>query len=147
MTDGLLAYFHFLSIGLLASLLAVEWLLCSSSGKQHERALLARIDIAYFAAALLVLASGVMRVFLGAKGAHFYGSNPVFWSKLALFGLIGLASIRPTLIFRRWARKGSSEADVLPSELAAARRWLAFQLGVLILIPLAAVMMARGIGR
>lgn len=146
MTDALLAYSHFLSIGLLAILLSIEWLLCGPSAKEHERALLARIDLAYFGAAILVLASGVLRVFFGAKGAAFYADNPVFWGKLALFVLIGLASIRPTLIFRRWARKGSSEADVLPSELAAARRWLALELGLLILIPLAAVMMARGIG-
>jgi putative membrane protein len=68
--------------------------------------------------------------------------------KLGLFLAIGLISIRPTLAFLRWRRTGASAAGVsVPvAETKSARRTVLVELHLLALLPLAAVLMARGIG-
>ena len=57
--------------------------------------------------------------------------------------LVGLLSIVPTLRFIRWRRAGG-----LPDAAAwrNTRGWMQAQLALLVLIPVAAVLMARGIG-
>src|SRR5262249_16006186 len=65
---------------------------------------LTRIDIAYFVSALAALATGVIRLFFYAKGIAFYLPNPAFQAKLALYVLVAVLSIRPTMRFVRWSR-------------------------------------------
>jgi DNA-binding transcriptional LysR family regulator len=55
-------------------------------------------------AAGAVLVTGLARVFLGSKGAAFYAHNPLLYLKLGMFLVIGLISIKPTLMFVRWRR-------------------------------------------
>jgi putative membrane protein len=108
---------------------------------------LRRADLAYGLAALALLAAGVGRVLLGPKGAAFYLGNPLFWLKLAVFGVIGLLSIAPTVRFARWMRAFGSQA-ALPSasERQATRRWVIAQLALLPLLPVCAVLLSHGVG-
>jgi putative membrane protein len=110
-------------------------------------AALVRSDIGVALSALLALATGLARVFYGAKGAAFYADNPAFWVKLALFVVIALISIRPTLTFLRWRRAARAAGFSVPAvERKSARRLVLVELHLLALLPLAAVLMARGIG-
>jgi len=61
---------------------------------------------------------------------------------------MGLLTIPPTLAIRRWAKAGGGGADYAPPdrEIAASRRFIHLQAGVLALIPLFAAAMARGYG-
>ena len=140
--EPLLAYLHYLSILLVAGTLTGELLLCRPGIDAAGARRLSRLDIAFFVSALVALGSGLLRLFL-VKGAGFYWPNPVFWTKMALYVAIALLSIRPTLAFMRWSRgTGAPPA----AEVAAARRFIHIELTLLALMPLAAVLMARGIG-
>jgi putative membrane protein len=133
----------------IGAFLTVELILCRPGlSAAHVRAL-PRLDIGYFVAALVALASGLLRVFFYAKGWPFYVSNPIFWVKMALYLAVALVSIAPTIAFIRWRRVLGSGAKALPApaDIARVRRLVHLELGLLALIPLMAVLMARGIGR
>jgi putative membrane protein len=76
---------------------------------------LARLDLIYGIAAVVLLLTGVARVLWGAKGMGWYVSQPLFHLKMTLFVLAALMSIKPTIDFRRWAR------PCRPSAAAAGR--------------------------
>src|SRR5579871_2574019 len=103
--DALLAYAHFIMIIATASILAVELALCRGDLTLDQARRLSRVDLAYFGFAMLLLASGLARLFLGIKGSGFYLSNPVFHLKMGLFILVGLLSIVPTMRFIAWRRR------------------------------------------
>ena len=69
--------------------------------------------------------------------------NPVNSSMIA----VGLVSIAPTLVFLRWRRAWRADATfrIAPSEVARVRRFIMIELHLIALIPLAAVIMARGL--
>ena len=145
--DALLAYLHFGLILILAGILFSEVAL---SRRQMERAsftLLARLDIWYGAMAGCVLASGVSRVLWGAKGAEFYIHNPVFWIKVGLFLVVALLSIPPTIHYLQVARAqpGSGAVAIDPQVFQRMRALLVAEVVILLILPLLAALMARGI--
>lgn len=146
--EALLAYAHILAILTMVVFLASEAALCRAEWMNAavvER--LRKIDLIYGIAAVAVLVTGLLRVFLGAKGASWYASNPLFYVKLALFVAIGLLSIKPTLMFARWQRTlKASGALPGPAEIQKVRRLVMVQAHILPFIPLAAVFLARGFG-
>jgi putative membrane protein len=146
--DAALAYLHFASIMLLTAFLVSELCLCTPRLRLEQVPTLARLDLLYLIAAIAALTSGALRVFVSGKGAAFYLGNPVFYIKLALFLAIGLVSISPTAQFLRWRRAlDAGEQPVLQaSEIRTARRYIWLELALLAFVPLAAVLMARGIG-
>ena len=146
--EALLQYAHLLAILTLVVFLASQAALCRGewlNAAVVER--LARVDFIYGLAAVAVLATGLVRVFLGAKGGEYYGSNPLLYLKFGLFVVTGVISIRPTLTFLRWRRALRSDGT-LPSaeEIRATRRLVMLQAHILPFIPLAAVFLARGYG-
>jgi putative membrane protein len=145
--EPVFAYLHFASILALTGLLAGEFILCNEHLQPGHVRLLARVDLAYLGAAVLVLATGVARLAWFAKGAAFHLGNPVFHLKLALFVAIGLISIAPTLQFIRWNRAlREGRVRVLSgADITRARRFIGLELLLLALIPLAAVLTARGL--
>jgi putative membrane protein len=145
--ESLFAYLHFLSMLTLAGLLAAEFFLCNEHLQPGHVRLLVRIDIGYLVAALAALATGVVRLAAFGKGAGFYLGNPLLYVKLALFIAIGLISVVPTLQFLRWNRAlRAGETRVLSGQdIERLRRLIALELLLLALMPLAAVLMARGI--
>ena len=144
--ESLLAYAHLLAIFTLIVFLASEAALCRSewlNAAVVER--LAKIDIVYGIASGAVLVTGLMRVFMGMKGAAYYSHNPLLYLKLALFLAIGLLSIKPTRTFARWRRELRA-SGALPGvdEIRATRRLVMVQAHLLPFIPLVAVFLARG---
>jgi len=146
--DAVLAYLHFLSIFFLAFTLLREWVLLRGGPPVLDVNALARTDLHYMYAAIAVLASGLGRILLVIKPWMFYAHNPVFHAKIGLFVLIGILSIQPTLAFIRWRRAQAADADyrVAPNDWRFVRRMLLIELHLLVLIPLLATLMARGIG-
>jgi putative membrane protein len=146
--DAALAFLHFTAVLLVAGFLAAEAMLLRGDLGARDIATLVRSDVGYAVSAVLALATGLARVFFGAKGAAFYADNPVFWAKLVLFLAIGLLSIRPTLAFFGWRRAARAAAgfSVPAAAVRTARRYVLAELHLLALLPLAAVLMARGIG-
>ncbi len=146
--EALLAYAHILAILTMVVFLASEAALCRVewiNAAVVER--LVRIDLIYGVAAGAVFVTGLLRVFLGVKGASWYGTNHLLYVKLALFVVIGLISIKPTLMFARWRRAlRASGAMPDPLQVQKARRLVMVQAHILPFIPLAAVFLARGFG-
>jgi putative membrane protein len=148
MVSALVAYVHYLAMIAIAVTLTLELLYCTPSLSDARARVLARIDSGYGAAAVIVLATGVARVVWFGKGAAFYLHNPVFYLKIALFAAVGLLSIPPTLQFLRWMRelKGGASNVAADYQVARLRRHIHAELMLFVFIPLAAALMARGIG-
>ena len=80
------------------------------------------------------------------KGLDWYWHQPLLHFKFGMFVVIGLISIKPTLTYRRWV-KALDARQGLPEEreVRATRRLVMLQAHLLMLIPIAAVMLARGV--
>ncbi|AUL16560.1 DUF2214 family protein [Bordetella bronchiseptica] len=146
--DALLAWLHYLAIFVLIVLMTAEAVLLRPGMSAQSVGRLALYDRLYLASALAVLATGVLRLTLGAKGAAFYMANPWFHAKIGLFVLIALCSIPPTLAFLSWKKQSLSQPGFTPADadIRRARRWVMIESHLFIFLPLFAVLMARGIG-
>lgn len=145
--DLALAVAHHWALLLLIAALFAEFVLLRQPPSADGVRTLARVDQAYGGAAVLLLAAGFARVFWGAKGADFYLDNPVFWTKVAVFVMVGLLSIVPTVRYPRWLKQLKATGR-LPQEaqVESTRRWVGWQLLLFVALPVLAAMMARGIG-
>jgi len=145
--DALLHFVHFLCIFLLASLLAGEAFVLKRSLSRDGIAQLQGIDRWYGISAGLVIVSGLLLVFFGAKGSTYYAHNAIFWMKMLLFVSIALISIAPTVMFLRWNRRAAADGSIVldDGEYRRLRSLLWVQIGLFIFIPLCAALMANGI--
>ncbi|MBU1304972.1 MAG: DUF2214 family protein [Alphaproteobacteria bacterium] len=146
--DLLLTMAHHLSVFAIVAIVAAEFALLRpgiSGVRLHQ---LATVDRYYGIAAVLVLAAGIGRVFLGRTDASYYLGNHVFWGKMMLFLAVGLLSVQPTMAFLNWSRRLKSDPGFAPSAgaIAKSRRFIHLQVIGLALIPLFAAAMARGYG-
>jgi putative membrane protein len=148
MQDFLLAAFHHLAVFAMVIVLGAELVLMRPGLDAAGVARLGRLDAAYGGLAGLVLVAGVLRVFFGVAGWDYYATNWVFWTKMGLFALVGLISVLPTLAILRWRKREAVEPGFVPeaAELRRQRRLIHLEAGLLLLIPVAAAAMARGIG-
>lgn len=146
--EAILAYLHIAAILMVtvfltsqAALLRTEWL------NEAVVRRLAKVDLVYGIAALVLLATGLARTWWGIKGSGWYWSQPLLHLKVTLFVVIGLMSIVPTLRYRRWV-KALDAGQGLPDAAAvrATRKLVMWEAHLLVLIPIAAVCLARGIG-
>ncbi len=146
--QAIVAYLHFLGIMLLmATLLAEHVMLQPNMTHLHLRRL-STTDLCYGIASILVLITGLLRFAYFAKGMPFYLANPLFYIKVGLFVAVGLISIYPTRRFLSWQRmlRQDERPEVDERSVARLRYVVRLELGLLLIIPLLAVLMARGIG-
>lgn len=132
---------HLLAFGLLAILVA-EAAELRRVGGGGWLARLSMHDRLYGLAAVFLIGVGVVRVWLGAKGATFYLGDPWFWAKMAAFITVGALSALPTVVILRWARRGTETPP--PRELVRVRRCVHLQLLLFPAIPVLAAVMATG---
>ncbi|WPB57232.1 DUF2214 family protein [Xylophilus sp. GOD-11R] len=146
--ESLLAYLHLLAILTMVVFLASEAALCRSEWLNAKVvARLGKVDMVYGIAAVVVLATGVARIVWGVKGPAYYGGNWLLHAKVALFIVIALISIKPTIVIRRWVKAQKAGAGLpAEAEVKATRRLIMVQAHLLPLIPLAATFLARGFG-
>lgn len=142
MDDLLIRYLHFIGIILLASTLAAENVLLSKNLKIATVKKLALIDGFYGVSAITVLAAGLLLWFVVGKPSEFYSSNTFFHVKLGLFAFIALLSVFPTIFFLN-ARQSVAAEVLVPSYVIYIKR---IEAVTLLLLPLFAVLMARGYG-
>jgi len=144
--EAILASLHIVAILTLvtfltsqAALCRIEWL----NAAAVER--LARLDLIYGITAVVVLASGLARVFWGIKGVSWYATQPLLHLKITLFVVMVLLSIAPSLAYRRW-RRNLRATGALPGalEVTKVRRLVMVQSHVLPVIAVIAVFWARG---
>ncbi len=148
LTDALLAFLHFTAIFLLVTLMAAEAVVLRPDMTPATVRRLSLYDLFYFISAMVVLATGLLRLFYGAKGVDFYLHNPWFHAKMTVFVLIALSSLPPTFTFAKWRKQAQKLSDFVPTpaEIKRARRWVMIEAHAFVLLPLCAVLMARGIG-
>jgi putative membrane protein len=148
MSGVLLAYLHFLGVAALFATLFGEWLLFRPDLAPAEQRRLVFTDLAYGAAATVVLVTGILRLFVTGKGLSFYFGNLAFHAMGACFLLAALLSFYPTRRFLvRWrAQRAGTVAALEPAVATRIRRILHIEMAMLPLALLGAVLMARGIG-
>jgi len=139
-----LRYIHFVSIFIIVGTLASEYLLLKREMSRKELARLARIDAVYGMAALTLVAAG-LTLWLGSYGkpSFYYSKNWIFHTKISLFVIIGILSIKPTIFFIK-QRKG--QPDQMVSVPASIFLLLQLELLLLLIIPLLAGLMSHGAG-
>ena len=145
----LTAYWHFLGMMMLMATLLAEHVTLQPQMTRLHIQRLAMIDLFYGIAAGIVFLTGLLRFAYFGKGIHFYLGNPLFYVKVGMFLLVALISVYPTRRFLGW-RKMLTQGDppaLDPHTVTRLRIVIRLELGLLLVIPLLAVLMARGIGR
>lgn len=147
MRDALLSYAHFFGAFVLFGALFGQALMIRQPPGPAMVRLIARLDMVFGLSALWMIAAGVSRVLWGAKGPDYYAAQPFFAAKMAVFVLIGLVSIWPSLKFRAWARALKADGAFAPAagEVKSIRTLITAELFLFALLPLFAALMARGL--
>ena len=146
--DAALAYLHYAAIFTLFAFLTVQAMVLRRPLDVHAIRLLGLADIWAASAAGATLITGFLRAGLGAKGGDFYFSSWPIYVKIAMFVAVGLMSIKPTLAYIRWRKSLEAEPawSVPAAEHAAMRKLVMMEVHIAALIPVVAVIMARGLG-
>ena len=139
-------YIHFLGIFGVVSCLVLENYLIGKELTRKALKRMVKIDGIYGLASIIVVAAGLSLWFWVGKPASYYSENILFWHKVGLFILVGLMSIYPSIFFIRKRAKNIDQFDekvTIPSGII----WIIrLELGIVLLLPLLAVLMAVGIG-
>jgi putative membrane protein len=103
------------------------------------------LDGTYGGSAAVVLATGIWRMFL-EKGVGYYLHDVAFHILVALFVIIGLLSIYPTVIFIRWRRiTAAGQTPTLAlGQFKRIQMILRVEMLLLLIAPLFATGMAHG---
>ena len=112
------AFLHHLAAFALVSALTVEVVLLGGEMTLSAARRLQRADPALGISAGVLLVVGLARVLYFEKGAAYYFHNGAFLAKFAVFIVVALMSIYPTVVFLSWRR--ATRADRLCSEAARA---------------------------
>jgi putative membrane protein len=146
--SALFAFLHHAAAFLLVAVVMVELVLMRGELTIASARTLLRMDSVYGMSAVVLLIVGFIRVFNTEKGADYYFHSGPFLAKLALFIVVGVISIVPTVAFLGW-RKALKEGRVPALDDARRRRIrtiIHIELTALFAIMLCAALMARGIG-
>jgi putative membrane protein len=139
------AWIHYIGIMLLLACLLGEHLVLKPQPSLAEARTLRIVDNIYGGAAGVVLITGIMRMFL-EKGADYYLHDIAFHILVALFVIIGVLSIYPTVIFIRWrgAVRAGQAPQLADGQFGRIQMILRAEMALLLLAPLFATGMAHG---
>ncbi len=144
--EAILASAHVVAILALVTFMSSQAALCRAewlNAAVVER--LVRLDVIYHISMATLVASGLVRIVWGIKGASWYLTQPMLHAKLTLLLVMIALSIAPTLAFRRW-RSALRTSGALPAaaEVKATRRLIMVQSHLLPVVAVVAVFWARG---
>ena len=145
---SLFAFLHHIAAFTLFAALVVELILIREVLTVGTARRLQVADMVFGISAGVLIVVGLLRVFYFEKGAYYYFHTWTFIAKLALFVIIGLVSIVPTLEFLSWrtaVRQGQAPS-VSPEKLRALRSIMHWELAGVVVIILMAALMAKGVG-
>jgi len=139
-----LRYLHFISIFVIVGTLVSEFVFVKPTLKREDIKYLSQIDGVYGLAALSLVTAG-LTLWLGGFGkpSEFYSYNWIFLTKLGCFSAIGILSIYPTVFFLRQRKGNPTEVVTVPNAIFWCIR---LELILLVIIPLLAGLMSRGVG-
>lgn len=146
--SAITAYIHYLGFMVAFGALVVEAQTLRKDLTLEQAWRVLWSDSVYGLSATAVLVTGVLRVMYFGKGSEFYLSNPAFYVKIGIFILVSLLSLYPTFSFLSWIpklRDQQSPSLTLP-QVQRLIGLIRAELVGLMLIPLFAALMARGIG-
>ena len=142
------AWLHLLAIGVAAGLLLAEHWLCRRMPDRTQATLLGTVDLGYQFALIASLATGLARAVYYGQDVEYYLANRLFWLKIAIFLVIVIVAIGPTLQYIRWNREARRAPSFAPltREVERVRGSIALGLGLWLILPLIAILVARGYG-
>jgi len=145
---ALFAFLHHVSAFTLVAALAVEFVLIRGTLTVESARRIQTADMVLGISAGVLLVVGLARVFYFEKGATYYFHTWTFIAKLALFVIIALISIIPTMEFQRWrpAVQAGQVPAVSAEKIKSIRSILHYEMIGVVLIILFAALMAKGIG-
>ena len=142
------AYVHYLSFMVCFGVLIFERISLKSSPDRKEAISMVVADIVYGIAGVALLITGIYRVIKYGQGSDFYTHNPIFWTKIIIFALVGSLSLYPTITYVLWAiplSKGTLP-KVTENLVSRLRLIINIELVGFAAIPFFATLMARGVG-
>ena len=142
------AYIHYLSFMLCFGALVFERISLKVDPSRKEAISMVVADIIYGIAGIALLVSGIYRVIKFGQGSEFYTENPIFWTKIIVFALVGSLSLYPTITYVLWAvplSKGNLP-QVRENLVSRLRLIINIELVGFASIPFLATLMARGVG-
>lgn len=148
LVSALFAWLHLMAAGVAAGLLLTEYWLCRQGLDRNRVRLLGMVDLGYFLALIASLATGLARALYFAREPAYYMSNRLFLLKIVVFVVVGVAALAPTRQYLRWNREARTAPMFAPlsREVDRVRAGIAFGLGLWVILPLLAVLVARGYG-
>jgi len=142
----LFAFLHHLAAFTLVSALAVEFVLIRQELTLASARRLPVVDAVLGGSAGLLLIVGLLRVFYFEKGSAYYFSSHAFLTKFAVFIILAILSIVPTVEFLSWRK--SLKAEQVPvvdaRKMRLVRMLIHGELMGVVIILLCAAIMARG---
>jgi len=142
------AYIHYLSFMVCFGALVFERVSLKTDPNKKEAISMVVADVIYGIAGIALLISGIYRVIKFGQGSEFYTQNPIFWTKIIIFALVGSLSLYPTFTYIMWAiplSKGKLP-EVTTNLVSRLKLILNIELVGFSLVPFFATLMARGIG-
>ncbi len=143
------AYIHYLSFMVCFGALVFERNRLKTDPSKNDAISMVVADVIYGIAGIALLISGIYRVTQFGQGQEFYIHNPIFWTKIIIFALVGSLSLYPTITYILWAIPLSKGNLPTVSENLVSRLKMIINIELIgfALIPFFASLMARGIGR
>lgn len=143
MTYALFRVIHLVALLILATSLIISNAGFSRRLNREDITNLARVDRIGHVGLLILLLAGLALWLWTGRPAAFYNGNPLFHIKLGLF-LVYVGLMAPASLFLARHRKADMDVQLeVPRHIVIALR---SQIGVLLIIPVLAYLMARGIG-
>jgi putative membrane protein len=142
----LFAFLHHLCAFTLVAAVAIEFTLLRGELTLSSARRLQVADLVLGIAAGALFVIGLLRVFLFEKGAAYYFHSHAFLLKFALFILVGLLSIIPTMEFLSWRSPiNAGQVPVMnPKQRQRVITVIHGELTAIVIILLCAAIMARG---
>ena len=142
------AYIHYLSFMICFGALIFERISIKINPNRNEAISMIIADIIYGVAGIALLVSGIYRVLKFGQGSEFYTQNPLFWTNMVTFGLVGSLSLYPTITYVLWAIPISKgELPNITTDLVTRLKMIInIELVGFASIPFLATLMARGVG-
>jgi putative membrane protein len=141
----IVAWIHYVAIMLLIASLLGEHLLLKRELTAAEARTIQRLDVVYGSSAVVVLISGILRMFL-EKGVAYYNHHIAFHILFGIFIIAGVLSIYPTRLYLRWRsdiRAGRGQ-QLEPAQLKKMQMIVRVEMTLLLLAPFFATWMAHG---
>src|SRR5262249_58220344 len=126
--------------------LAVEFVLIRQELTRANARGLPIVDAFLGVSAPLLLIIGLLRVFYFEKGSPYYFSSHAFLTKFAVFIIVAILSIVPTVEFLSWRKtvKAGQVPVVEARKMRLVRSLIHSELAGVVIILLCAAIMARG---